>query len=461
MMPTLDDAYLAGLDHRQLGALWLLLRAAEAEGGALPDDDVLLAEAAGCGILLDHWRRLKRAVLRDWRRGADGLLRHAGMVAGAGAGAGADAGAGAVAGAGVSRETPDEAARPVQAVARAAAVSVAGGKAGVTPDWLRAKWRRQAKERRARARLGLVAHMLMPEAANDGRTQEATAGQARGGLAVPVGGLRDAARADSGADGADAWRGGRADSDSESSIASSSSQSSHPPETDAAREGAAGGAAAKDDAAAVAAAAAERVVDAFLEARRRRWPDAMALKRAEQRRVVLDWMGQGASEQDLLGHIRERMPRLREIAGSINAFGASVAQLIETRQRQRGLPLYGLVAGSSKGRGIEGRAHQPSAAAPMLASMAPWAERAVRERIMGPGQAASWLARTELRSERRGDAQGHGAGHGEDDGEGFVLLCWSDFQRRSLAQDWSRALDKLFGAGRWRLALAAQEEKAG
>ncbi len=98
----IDLAWYDGLEHREAGALALLLAHAQpalAEyPGCLPDDDLLLCDFAGFGVQLSAWRRMRKTVLVAspwWRRvrHASGaiLWAHEGLCAALGVAAGVTA----------------------------------------------------------------------------------------------------------------------------------------------------------------------------------------------------------------------------------------------------------------------------------------------------------------------------------------------------------------------------------
>lgn len=348
---------LAGLEHREIGALVLLLQSAEAAGGALAGDDAALAEAAGFGRMIQAWRRIKPRVLRHWLRRADGSIYFREPEAGT---------ALLPAQAGPDRPALDqEAAR-------------------------REKWARQKRAQRARLRGADMSALSTLEAAPESTAMSALsaadtrrAGMEDGGLPRAGGGLSTLSTA-KGADRVDRPVDmSRAEEGFDSSpLHQPSNQESLPSIPDPSSRG----------------DPALRLAELFLMLRAARWPEAPKLSLRAAAAELTGWLGlAGATPALLEDEIQRAIRHLREPARSIAAVKKGFRERLalenerrarnERQAREPRLPLLRLPQAGA--RGIEAGAGR---AEPALLD---W-QKALRRQV-GAAAWVSWFERATRR----------------------------------------------------------------
>lgn len=421
---AISEAWFDGLGHRERGMLLCLLFAAEA--GRLPGDEAVLCEAAGCGLLVDVWRRSARRVLRGWRDLGDGWIGFAPLLA-----RGAAESSAAVSPAAENPVGDNPAAESPAALDRA--------------ERLREKWRRQARRRYWRGKAGEA------EPDREGGQGARQGGDWGGELSPPGRGMgrrfgepRAEIGAEIGAESRAEVAEKRAENPSEIQIHTETlSESSN---LSAAREGG-------DDAGAESRARGAgdvgpgdvragdvgpgdvgALVALFHELRARRWPELPALPAVQQRRdadAVRGWLARGVPGDVIAAELRSGMAKLLRVAGSIRAIERSLLERWGERNAPR-LPMMRAIAG--------GKA-QPMGARHLHPSLTPWAE--ALHSMLGAAEIASWWAGLVMEPGRHGR-----------------LLAETRFKADWLNTNRAQVIEAVFGAGR-RVEHAAAGRRTG
>jgi hypothetical protein len=452
----IDLSWYDGLDHREIGALALLLHHAgtSAWPGCLPDDDVLLCDCAGFGVQLRAWRRVRTAVLAGWRRvqhpGGPVLWAHAGLCAA------------------LARESGID-------VELLAAVPVAGAAPAPTArdraaqrDMIK-KRRKRARERGAAGYVDAEGRFVRFDAASPagGAVPPAVPGEspwmspaaspetagkagftgraARAGEESPLGGPESPSGRGQDRAGARVEENNPSSSQAETYQTTTTSLETHARAQagEGAREAAGanqaesgvtdGKSARQDGTAPLSGVALDqacaRVYQAWLAERRTAFAGAAAptSPKDTQYRIIAQWFAAGASESTLLDTIKLQVRTLKTPPNTIQAIYLTVGAAIT---KQLSLPLLHQTVG---GKSLELK---------LRPSMLPYAQKLVG-RLRDIGVLNAWFGALEV----------------ETGAAGVQLVAPNGFVRGWLLNEYARALDDVFGAQAWQVTVKGHKAR--